>query len=148
MSGRGNRAVDKDLSKAQLWLALLQAVLGGCRRAVKRAVEVLCKEDYFPRGKQTGPTVLDYTSKQANERLKKKDMLKGKPRSFLSYSPLMIAVLEKREEIVKELMSAGASVAFKNKVGSGGGLTNNKKFFIWGCGLSGALAAVETIWGV
>ena len=117
MSGRGrNQQVDKDKCKLQLQLSLLQAVIKDARKATEKAMEVL--KLYFST-KTTGPGLLDFTCKQVNEALnneRDKVHLVGDHKKFTTYSPLMVAVLERTTDFVGELIKAGASVGFKNKV--------------------------------
>ena len=118
MSGRGgNDQVHKEICKLLLQRSLLQAVIKDAREATKKAVEVL--NLYFLSTKTTGPGLLDYTCKQVNEALKNerdKLHLEGDHKKFTTYSPLMVAVLERTTDFVEELIQAGASVGFKNKV--------------------------------
>ena len=118
MSGRGGKEqVDKERRKLRLQQILFQAVIKDAREATNEAMEVLTL--YFLSTKTTGPGLLDFTCKQVNEALKnEKDKLylKGDHKKFTTYSPLMVAVLERTIDFVRMLVQAGASVGFKNKV--------------------------------
>ena len=118
MSGRGGKEqVDKERRKLQLQRILFQAVIKDAMEATNEAMKVL--KMYFLSTKTTGPGLLDFTCKQVNEALKNerdKLHLEGDHKKFTTYSPLMVAVLKRTTDFVRELIQAGASVGFKNKV--------------------------------
>ena len=115
MSGRGGKGhVDKERRKLLLQRILFQAVIKDAMEATNEAMKVL--KMYFL---STGPGLLDFTCKQVNEALnneRDKLHLEGDYKEFTTYSPLMVAVLKKTTDFVEELIQAGASVGFKNKV--------------------------------
>ena len=125
MSGRGGKEqVDKERRKLLLQRILFQAVIKDAMEATNEAMKATNEamkvlKMYFLSTKTTGPGLLDFTCKQVNEALKNerdKLHLEGDHKKFTTYSPLMVAVLKRTTDFVRELIQAGASVGFKNKV--------------------------------
>ena len=106
----------KDEVKAELQLILFESVLGDRPESREKVLRILTNKNKIPPAKKS---VLDFTFAQANDckELKetKKLSLVGKLK-YKAYSPLMVAVEENNSKLAEELLDAGASVAFKNKV--------------------------------
>ncbi len=111
-----SRADVKDAVKAELQLILIESVIGGKKESWREVLRLFSDKKVFPQSK---PGVLDFTCEETNKckslEHKRKLNLDGKPR-YRTYSPLMVAVEEGNRDLVMELLEAGASVGFKNKV--------------------------------
>ena len=107
--------VDKEGVKAELQLILFESVVGDRPGSRKEVLRVLTDKKTFPPAVKS---VLDFTCAQANgcKELKAKKLSLEDKFKYKAYSPLMVAVEKDKYELAEELLKAGASVAFKNKV--------------------------------
>ena len=115
----GGLLKELDGKKQKLQLGLIQAVVTDSEKAMEKAIKVLKEFPSPPAPEVTGPRLLDFTCKQTNDLLKNdedKVSLEGEYEKFLSYSPLMTAVEQGKEDKIGMLIEKGASVAFGNKV--------------------------------
>ena len=115
----GGLLKELDGKKQMLQLGLIQAVVTDSEKAMEKAIKVLKEFPSPPAPEVTGPRLLDFTCKQTNDLLKNdedKVSLDGEYEKFLSYSPLMAAVEQGKEDKIGMLIEKGASVAFGNKV--------------------------------